>query len=63
LLEESNKTLLKIPSQDSLCNGNCNCNCLKTEDALESYREAAAVDDYMFGDYDYAKEWNNELEG
>ena len=55
--------LLKTPSQDSLCNGNCKCNCLKTEDALQTYREAAAADDYMFGDYDYVKEWNNELEG
>ena len=53
----------KIPLQDSLCKGNCNCNCLKPEDALEAYREAAAADDYMFGDYDYVKEWNNELEG
>jgi len=34
---------------------------LKAEDALESYREAAAADDFLFGDYDYSKEWNNDL--
>jgi hypothetical protein len=63
LLEESNKTLKQTLSLDSLCNGNCKCNCLKPEDALEAYREAAAADDYMFGDYDYVKDWNNDLEG
>ena len=51
-LEESSKTLPKTPSQDSLCKGNCKCNCLKTEDVLESYREAAKADDFLFGDYD-----------
>jgi len=51
-LEESNKTLLKIPSQGSLCKGNCRCNCIKTEDALNSYKEAAKSDDFLFGDYD-----------
>ena len=44
--------LPKIPSQDSVCKGNCKCNCLKTEDVLESYREAAKADDYLFGEYD-----------
>ena len=44
--------LPKIPMQDSVCKGNCKCNCLKTEDVLESYREAAKADDYLFGEYD-----------
>ena len=52
LSEELNKTLPKIPSQDSVCKGNCKCNCLKTGDVLESYREAAKADDYLFGEYD-----------
>ena len=51
-MEESNKMLPKIPLQDSVCKGNCKCNCLKTEDVLESYREAAKADNYLFGDYD-----------
>ena len=51
LSEESSKTLPKIPLQDSLCKGNCKCNCLKTEDALEAYKEAAKADDYLFGEY------------
>ena len=33
------------------CKGNCKCNCLKTEDALETYKEAAKADDYLFGEY------------
>ena len=43
--------LPKTPSQDSLCKGNCKCNCVKTEDALEAYKEAAKADDYLFGEY------------
>ena len=39
----------KTHSQDSSCK--CNCDC-KTDDALESYRQAAKADDYLFGDYD-----------
>jgi len=29
---------------------------------LDSYRKAAACDEYLFGDYDYCKEWlsNND---
>jgi hypothetical protein len=61
LLEESNKMLKQTPSLDSLCNGNCKCNCLKPEDALEAYREAA--DEYLFGDFDYSKVWLNDTEG
>lgn len=38
----------KVPS----CEGNCKCDCVNTEDVLESYREAALSDAYMFGDYD-----------
>jgi len=51
LLEESNKTLPKIPLQVSLCRGNCNCRCIKPEDALEAYREAAKSDDFLFNNY------------
>ena len=51
LSEESSKTLPKIPLQDSLCKGNCKCNCVKTEDALEAYKKAAKADDYLFGEY------------
>ena len=43
--------LPKTPSQDSLCKGNCKCNCVKTEDALEAYKKAAKADDYLFGEY------------
>jgi len=53
----------KIPSQDSSCKGNCNCNCLKPEDALKAYQEAADCDEYLFGDYDYCSEWMNDIEG
>jgi hypothetical protein len=49
--EESSKTLKQIPSQGSLCKGNCKCNCLKPEDALKAYKEAAESDSYMFGEY------------
>jgi hypothetical protein len=38
--------------QDSPCNGGCGkCTCLKTEDAIKTYKEAAKSDDYMFGNY------------
>jgi len=53
----------KIPLQDSLCKGNCNCNCLKVEDALVAYQDAAEADDYLFGDYDYCSEWLDNTEG
>ena len=42
--------LPKIHLQDSHCK-NCKCNCIKTEDALEMYREAALSDAFLFGDY------------
>ena len=29
----------------------CKGNCVKIEDALESYKEAAKADDYLFGEY------------
>ena len=44
--------LPKIRLQGSPCKGNCKCNCVKTEDALEMYREAAKSDAFLFGDYD-----------
>ena len=62
-MEESSKMSPKIPLQDSLCKGNCNCNCLKVEDALEAYQDAAEADDYLFGDYDYCSEWLDNTEG
>ena len=43
----SQKTL----SQDS------NSDELSDDDLLNSYREAAMYDDYLFGDYDYYSEW------
>jgi hypothetical protein len=55
----SQKTLL----QDFSCKGNCNCNCLKPEDALKAYQEAAESDAHLFGDYDYCSEWMNDTEG
>ena len=39
----------------TICKGNCKCNCVKTEDALEMYREAAKSDAFLFGDYDGSK--------
>ena len=44
-------------SQDFSCKGNCKCNCIAIEDSLEMYRKAAEHDEYLFGDYDYCKEW------
>jgi len=46
--------------QDSLCKGNCKCNCIKTEDVLNSYKEAAQVDDYLFGNYDVYDSYKQE---
>ena len=51
------KTLLK----DSLCNGNCKCDCLKTENALEIYREAAKSDAFLFGDYNSYEAYTEDL--
>ena len=52
LSEESNRMSNETPSPDSNCRGNCNCNCLDTDKVLESYREAAKFDRYLFGDYE-----------
>jgi len=30
---------------------------------LNAYKEAAAADDYLFGDYDYTTEWLDDTEG
>ena len=46
-----NKMSQKTLSQDS------NSDELSNEDLLNSYREAAMYDDYLFGDYDYYSEW------
>lgn len=43
--------LPKILSQDS------NYNEWREEEILNSYREAAKFDEFLFGDYDYMKEW------
>ena len=50
-LVESNKMLPKILSQDSNYDEWCE------EELLNAYREAAECDEYLFGDYDYCKEW------
>lgn len=51
--------LPKIHLQGSPCKGNCKCNCVKTDDALEMYREAAKSDAFLFGDYDGYKAFEN----
>ena len=43
--------LPKILSQDSNYDEWCE------EELLNAYREAAECDEYLFGDYDYCKEW------
>ena len=48
----SQKTLL----QDSNYNWD-------TNKMLDAYKEAAECDEYLFGDYDYCKEWINDTEG
>ena len=48
--KEMDKVESLTPSHNN-CKGNCKCNCLKTEDVLESYRKAAKADDYLFGEY------------
>ena len=32
------------------------------ENSYNAYKEAAAADDYLFGDYDYISKWNNQWE-
>ena len=51
LSEESNKMLPKILSQSRYYEW---CE----EEILNAFREAAECDEYLFGDYDYEKEWN-----
>ena len=43
--------LPKILSQDSNYDEWCE------QEILNAYREAAECDDFLFGDYDYCKEW------
>jgi len=57
LLGELNKMSKKIPSQDS------NSDEIDIEDIIKSYKEAAECDEYLFGDYDYCKEWMKDTEG
>ncbi len=33
------------------------------KEILKSYIEAAECDEYLFGDYDYCKEWMKSTEG
>ena len=28
--------------------------------SIDAYKEAAAIDDFLFGDYDYIRTWNNQ---
>ena len=46
-----NKMLPKILSQDSNYDEWCE------QEILNAYTEAAECDEYLFGDYDYCKEW------
>ena len=50
-LAESNKMLPKILSQDSNYDEWCE------QEIMNAYIEAAECDEYLFGDYDYCKEW------
>jgi len=45
----------KIPSQDSNFEWD-------KEEMLNAYRRAAEYDDFMFGDFDYEKEWLGKLD-
>jgi hypothetical protein len=50
--------LPKILSQDSNYDEWCE------QEILNAYREAAESDEFLFGDYDYEKEWlKNNSEG
>ena len=62
LLEVLNKMSKKTHSLDSNCSGNCKCDCIewKEEEMLQAYREAAAADDFLFGDDDYSYLWLEE---
>ena len=48
---ELNKMLPKILSQDSNYDEWCE------QEIINAYIEAAECDEYLFGDYDYCKEW------
>ena len=54
-MEESNKMSPKTLLLDSNYNWD-------TDKMLDAYKEAAAADDYLFGDYDYSSEWLNDSE-
>ena len=49
-MEESNKMSQKTPSQDSNFEWD-------KQALLDAYRKAAEYDDFLFGDFDYEKEW------
>ena len=55
-MEESNKMSQKTLLLDSNYNWD-------TDKMLNAYKEAAAADDYLFGDYDYTTEWLDDAEG
>jgi len=46
----------KILSQDSNYDEWCE------QEILNAYKEAAECDEYLFGDYDYYKEWINIID-
>jgi len=47
--------LPKILSQDSNYDEWCE------QEILNAYKEAAECDEFMFGDYDFCKEWLNDI--
>ena len=49
--------LPKILSQDFNYDEQCE------QQILNSYREAGECDEFLFGDYDYTKEWLGNSEG
>ncbi len=55
-MEESNKMLPKTPLQDF------NFDRWDKEAILDAYRKAAEYDDFMFGDFDYEKEWLGKVD-
>ena len=55
-MEESNKMLPKTPLQDF------NFDWWDKEAILDAYRKAAEYDDFMFGDFDYEKEWLGKVD-
>ena len=53
-MEESNKMLPKILSQDSNYDEWCEA------ELLNAFKDAAQYDDFMFGDFDWNEYWSNQ---